>query len=212
MESIETSLGDADGLKWFNWLYLDVTRTILAQAPAMGWNRPQWIVRLDVVFANLYFDAIQSVLTGGKPPKSWQVLFDARFIGGIDRIQYALAGMNAHINHDLALALLQTDKEFNVIPTHGSPEHADFELVNVILECILPQVLHTLAQGPFSQVLQDTGKIGRLLAMWNVRAARDLAWDFADHLGNLPGFAQAFARATQDQLTGAIGRGILALK
>ena len=37
----------------------------------------------------------------------------------MDRIQFALAGMNAHINHDLALALLTTDAQRNVVPDDG---------------------------------------------------------------------------------------------
>ena len=38
-------------------------------------------------------------------------MLSARFTAGIDRIQFALAGMNAHINHDLSLALLATDQQ-----------------------------------------------------------------------------------------------------
>jgi len=36
-------------------------------------------------------------------PSSWNAMLRARFTAGIDRIQFALAGMNAHINHDLSL-------------------------------------------------------------------------------------------------------------
>jgi len=43
----------------------------------------------------------------------------------VDRIQFALAGMNAHIDHDLALALLQTDGELHLTLKLQSPEHDD---------------------------------------------------------------------------------------
>jgi len=56
---------------------------------------------------------------------------------------------------------------------------------------------------------QDTGEAGRLLAIWNVRVARDLAWDFADHLWNLQGVSRDFALEAQDKLTGVIGRTLL---
>ena len=39
-----------------------------------------------------------------------------------------LAGMNAHINHDLALALLATDAGLNVIPVAGSAGSADYRI------------------------------------------------------------------------------------
>src|SRR5262249_54587666 len=114
--------------------------------------------------------------------RSWQALFEARHKPGIDRIQFALAGMNAHINHDLSLALLQTDDEFD--PGKTSREHDDFEQVNQLLGSLIPQALNKLATGIVGEVVQDTGKIGRLTALWDVKAARDLAWDFADHLRN----------------------------
>jgi hypothetical protein len=211
MNRIDAALPGSDGLKWFNWLYRLVTDAVKNSPPAEGFKDPQWLSGLDVVFANLYFAAIESALSGGRTPKSWQALFEAREKAGIDRIQFALAGMNAHINHDLSLALLQTDAEFSIIPTTASPEHDDFERVNGLLGDVLPQALHTLATGIVGKAIQDTGKIGRLLALWDVRAARDLAWDFADHLRHLSGLSRQFALAAQDQVTGVVGRTLLAI-
>ena len=67
------------------------------------------------------------------------------------------------------------------------------------------------ATGIVGEAIQDTGKIGRLLALWDVRAARDLAWDFADHLRNLKGLTRHFAVDAQDQVTGVLGRTLLAI-
>jgi hypothetical protein len=78
-----------------------------------------------------------------------------------------------------------------------------------LLEAVLPRALKFLATDVLGQIAQDTNRIGRLLANWNVRVARDLAWDFADHVRNLSGFARDFALRSQDKLTGAIGRGLL---
>src|SRR5262249_24318688 len=127
MNSIQAALPGNDGLKWFNWLYLLVTNSVRNSPPAADWKDPKWLTRLDVVFANFYFDAIQSALTGGRTPKSWRALFEARNRTGIDRIQFALAGMNAHINHELSLALLQTDSDSGIKPGKTSAEHDDFE-------------------------------------------------------------------------------------
>ena len=57
-------------------------------------------------------------------------MFEARYRTGIDRIQFALAGMNAHINRDLALALLATNAELNIVPAPCSPESDDYQAVN----------------------------------------------------------------------------------
>jgi hypothetical protein len=210
MEAIDSVLASSDGLKWFNLLYLMVTKSVKAQPPATGFLDPGWVDRLDVVFANLYFSAIAGwERQPAGTPAAWQALFEARQRTGIDRIQFALAGMNAHINHDLALALLQTDDEMHLTPGPNSPEHQDFESVNSLLEATLPQALTFLATGILGELAEDTGKIGQLLAIWDVGVARDLAWDFADHLRNLTGLARAAALSIQDKITGALGRSLL---
>jgi hypothetical protein len=210
MEAIDGLLPTTDGLKWFNLLYLDVTRKVDTVPPPGGWRDPQWLTRLDVVFAKLYFGAVLGWLTGTSGvPESWQALFEARFSAGIERIQFALAGMNAHINHDLALALLQTDTEMNLTPAKDSGERSDYESVNAILEEVLPQALTLLANGILGQAAEDSGAVGRFLAIWNVRAARDLAWDMSDNLRALDGAARAVYLASQDQITGVLGRSLL---
>lgn len=210
MQTIDTLLPDSDGLKWFNLLYLLVTKEVQANHDTSTFADPAWVARLDVVFANFYFKAIADFLNqSGSTASSWSALFEARSRTDVDRIQFALAGMNAHINHDLALALLQTNQEMNLVPSHDSPEHNDYEKVNDLLETVLPKALEFLATGILGQIAQDTGKIGRLLAIWNVRVARDLAWDFSDHLRHLNGILREVALDSQDKLTGAIGRALL---
>lgn len=210
MTAIDAILPGTDGLKWFNWLYLEVTTAVQNNPLAGGFNNPQWLSRLDVIFAEFYFAAVSGFLQGRETPSSWRALFDARHTPGIERIQFALAGMNAHINHDLSLALLQTNAELNLAPVKGGPEHSDFERVNDILETLLPATLDVLAQGgPIGEAAEDTGKVGQLLAIWNVRQARDLAWDFADHLKPLGPLRRQLALLAQDKLTGVIGRSLL---
>jgi Family of unknown function (DUF5995) len=210
MQAIDNLFASGDRLKWFNLLYLNVTQKVDTQPPAGGWESPLWLTRLDVVFGQMYFTAVTNWLQNSPDvASSWKALLEARFAAGIDRIQFALAGMNAHINHDLALALLQTDTDMKVVPTTDSPEHDDFERVNGILKAVLPEALQYLATGIAGELAQDTGKIGRLLAIWDVQAARDLAWDFADHLRSLDGMARSVALAAQDQVTGVLGRSLL---
>lgn len=208
MQQIDALLSSDDGLKWFNRLYFMVTQQV-DQRPESGWRSPDWLLRLDVAFAQLYFDAVEACLNAKEVPSAWQALFDARRRPGIDRIQFALAGMNAHINHDLALALLATDQQLNLVPNLESPEHEDFLAVNDLLNSLMPQTLSMLATDTLGVLAQDTGKIGRLLAFWNICEARNLAWDFADHLRLLPESSRGLALNAQDKMTGALGRAIL---
>jgi hypothetical protein len=209
LQAMDTALPNTDGLKWFVKIYIMVTTGVKNNPAATSFLDPAWMTRLDVVFANFYFSALAAFLKGSPVPSSWQALFEARNRTGIDRIQFALAGMNAHINHDLALALLQTNQEKQINPNSQSPQHTDFESVNNIIETALPSTLQVLASDKLGELAQDTGKIGKLLAIWSVRAARDSAWDFADHLRNFNGTERQVALNLQDKITGALGRSLL---
>jgi hypothetical protein len=209
LQRIDSLLANGDGLKWFNHLYVMVTGEVNNNPPSAGWSDHLWISALDVNFARSYFQALIGMLTGADGPKSWQALFEARSRPEVDRIQFAIAGMNAHINHDLALALLQTNDQLGLTPDLASPEHRDFEYVNGLLAAVLPSALAILATGIVGELAQDTGNIGRLLAIWDIRAARNLAWDFSDHLRHLNGLAREIALAAQDQVTSVVGRSVL---
>ncbi len=212
MESIDQLLPDGDGLKWFNRLYLMVTKQVDLNPPMGGWKDADWLLRLDVVFAGLYFGAVAVFLSGDSSvASSWSAMLSVRYAVGIDRIQFAMAGMNAHINHDLALALLATDQQMSLVPDAASPQHADYEAVNGLLDTVMPSALQMLAVGVLGELAQDTGKIGRILAFWNMCRARDLAWGFADHLRGLDYGARQVALAAQDQMTGVLGRAILSV-
>src|ERR1035438_8099602 len=108
MQAIDAICGDGDGLKWFNWLYLDVTRAVQARLAAGGFQDAAWMAALDVQFADLYFGALRGALSGLVAPQCWQVLVQRRDCPALARIQCAMAGVNAHINHDLPIAIVRT--------------------------------------------------------------------------------------------------------
>ncbi len=211
MQAIDALLPDEDGLKWFNRLYLMVTQEVDLNPPGGAWKNPEWLLHLDVVFAGLYFTAIREFLTSTRTPSAWAALFEARFTTGIDRIQFALAGMNAHINRDLAMALIQTNADLNMVPVFGGPEHTDYLAVNTLLQSVTPAAMSMLSSGPLGELAEDTGKIGRHLAAFDIMAARDAAWDFACQLRDLPALARHAAVAAQDAITGQLGRTILTI-
>ena len=212
MEAIDSLLPNDDGLKWFNLLYKMVTVAVVNNPPPQGWNDPQWISRLDVIFARLYFDAISSsIQNSGGTPRAWQALFEARFNAGIDRVQFALCGMNEHINHDLPLALVQLSNELQMAPDDNSPQHADFQSVNNILDVVEPEAIRILATGLVGQVSQHLGRLDDVLAMLKVRKARDTSWTNAEILWQIRSvqlLRNKFLR-TLDRLTGFAGRGLL---
>ena len=186
LQDMDSLLPSDDGLKWFNLLYLKVSESVRDNPPPAGWEAPQWLERLDVVFANLYFDAVVNWQRNPtKTARSWVPLFESRRRPDIMRIQFALAGMNAHINHDLPIALVQVNNEKGVQPDRRSAEYRDFEYVNNILEAAEAKIKPYVATGIVGVIDEDLGEVDDVIAMWNVRKARETAWVNAELLWHL---------------------------
>ena len=80
MTAIDQRLPDADGLKWFNRLYLRVTSGVRNAVAGPAFEDPAFMTALDVVFANLYFTALASADDGDAgAPAAWRPLRARRF-------------------------------------------------------------------------------------------------------------------------------------
>jgi hypothetical protein len=214
MQMIDEVLPAEDGLKWFNWLYLRVTERVAQETAAHRWRDGAWLERLDVVFGNLYFDAIRAWLTEpARCPRAWVPLFDARPRRGIDRLQFAIAGMNAHINRDLAVAIVHLSQAEGAGPDRSGPHHADYVQVNDVLEAVETAAADTLATGLLGYIAR-LGRADDQLALWSVREARNAAWTHAEVLWQLRGIPALAGQylATMDRMAGFAGRGLLLAK
>jgi len=201
MEAIAKPLGVNDGVRRFNEMYLEVTRTVGAQVAGNAFERPRFMSRLDVVFAQLYFDAVADDAAGKKMPRAWAPLFEARSKKGIAPLQFAIAGMNAHINHDLALALVVTAKEFKVKLNRGTPHHRDFTAVDGLLARVQDEIKEKFTTGVVRDIDRIGGRLDDLLANWSIERARDNAWTQAQTLSALGG-----SKVLREQFLVAMGR------
>ena len=205
MRAIDGALAPQDGIAAFNRLYLAVTEAVEAEAPAF--DAPEFLARLDVRFACLFFDTLR----GRAAPRAWVPLIEARARAGVVPLQFALAGMNAHINRDLPVALVETWTERGGEPRRGGPEHRDFLRVNGLLAATEARVKPSLVTGPLRLADDALGRLDDVLAMWNVEQARDAAWTNAETLWALratPALAADYLR-TLDGMVGFAGRGLL---
>jgi len=211
MEQIDTVLPRKDGVAYFNRLYLQVTKAVQAATANVTFADPSFTERLDVVFAGLYFAAEATLGTGATCPVAWRPLVEER---SADRapIQFAIVGMNAHINHDLPIAVVQTCKELGLAPDDGSTQHADYQRVNGILAGVEGQVAGWFETGLIADIVDVTPKdVDNALAMWSITDARDLAWSHAEllwRLRNDPVLADAYGDVLA-RLVEISGRGIL---
>ncbi|HWZ13582.1 MAG TPA: DUF5995 family protein [Acidobacteriaceae bacterium] len=214
MQSIDAACIDGDGLKWFNWLYLQVTQAAETRILSAGFSNPDWLAQLDVQFARLYFTALQSALDGAaaqQPPGCWRALFDRRGQVQTARIQFALAGINAHINHDLPMAIVATCEATGTVPQHGSTQYNDYTALNATLDGLIESAKHTLNVRLLGDVLPPASNVEDTIAAWSVSAAREAAWKNAEilwHLRAVPLLASNFMD-TLDGLTTVAGKTLL---
>jgi len=211
MTRIASSLPEADGVARFNDLYLAVTIAVAAQAVADGFEDPAFLSRLDVAFADRYFAAVDAAASGGPVPQAWAPLFDARGRRDVAPIQFALAGMNAHINFDLCLAVVDVCQELGIEPDTDSPQHRDYLSVNPILARVQEDVKRRF-ESELLEVADDAlGRVDDVIATWSVVRARDAAWTHAEVLWSLRLLPALSADYTLSigRIVGLAGRGLL---
>lgn len=188
MSAIESALPADDGVATFNRMYRQVTDLVDAAVDAGTFGAGDFLARLDVHFANLFFEAYAADEAGAPVPAAWAPLFDARVKPGTHPIQFALAGMNAHISHDLPGAVVLTCRERGVAPVDGSVEHVDYTTTNEVLEQAKDQVKGWFTSGLVAAVDDLGGRVDDALAMFGIHLARaaawqvaQLQWDLVDH-------------------------------
>ena len=212
MTAIDSQLPDSDGLKWFNRLYLQVTRGVRQAVSGPAFRDARFMTELDIVFANQYFAAIAAgEVDVSRAPSAWRPLLRARSSRGIARLQFALAGMNAHINRDLPQGIVQVFEALGGDPTSDQARRQDFDSVNDLLERVEAEVKADFSVGAIAVVDDLAGRADDVAAMWKVRAARHAAWTNAEVLWTLrrtPHIREAFFDKL-DGLTGLAGKGLL---
>jgi hypothetical protein len=211
MQTIDGTCVDGDGLKWFNWLYLEVTQAVEMRVSSGGFSDPAWLAELDIQFAGLYFAALKAFLTGGPCVECWQVLFASRGNAAIARIQFALCGINAHINHDLPEAIVKTCQATATAPQHPSAQYSDYTSLNSTLDGIIESAKQTLHVRLLGDPLPAVSHLEDMMAAWSVSAARANAWQNSEilwHLQGVPALADGFEDAL-DGLTTVAGKALL---
>ena len=211
LDAVAAALDARDGLSWFNRLYRAMTEAVVKHAARGAFQDPPFLETLDCVFADLYFGAIRDHLVDGSEPRAWTPLFDARAQQGIAPLQFAVAGMNAHINRDLVAALLTTFEKFGGEPARGSARHNDYQRINAVLSEVHVQAKAFLFSELLSEIDEHLGRADDIAELWSLERARDAAWvglEVQWQLRPLPWLASG-QFAALDKLVGCTGRCLL---
>ncbi|MEJ8633749.1 DUF5995 family protein [Streptomyces sp. MS2.AVA.5] len=195
-----------DGVAVFNRVYLAVTEEIDRRIAAGDFPDRRAAATLDVLFARRYLTAVDAAAAGERPPACWRPLFQYRRHPGIHPVQFALAGINAHIGHDLALAVVDTCR---VLDCEPADLEGEFDRVGDILTLLEERIREDLMPGP--DLLEIADPLTHLLGAWSLDRARDGAWSAARLLWGvrtLPELADEFTERL-DTGVGLVGRCLL---
>ena len=211
MNEIAAALPATDGVACFNRLYLAVTTNVIAAEQSGTFASTAFLSALDVAFGNLYFGALSQLEAGGAPPRAWAPLFATRSRTDIAPLQFALAGMNAHINRDLPVGLVQTFAALGLDMARPSPQATDYDSVNGVLATTETSVAATYFTPLMATLHRDFHGVDDVVANWSVREARAAAWTNGATLWQLrdqTAVSRGYLEAL-DGLVGFAGRGLL---
>ena len=215
LRELEAAGPRRDGVACFARLYREVTEGVRADLGGQHFADAHFLERLDVTFAGLFFSALEAYERDpASAPRAWVPLLANRSSPGIAPLQFALAGMNAHINRDLPVALVTTCRGLAAGLDERSPEHGDVERVDLLLAQVEARVKRSYVTGWLAWVDRLVHRFHRLddvVAMWDVGRARDAAWTNGQALWALrdvPPLADEFLLAL-DRIVGLASRGLL---
>lgn len=201
------------GITQFSDLYLTITQSIWDHIEEGNFFADNdYLKRLDIVFANHYLDALRVWASDrGRPPRAWGLLFDLENNGEILAVQLAGGGVNAHINFDLAFAVVDAGRD--VGDTDVAGREGDYDKVNDVFAEEMDTLLDRLRtfRETRGEDVRRLSTVGRLLTEM-VAAARRVAWEAAELLWpqERDSLGWAAQRALMDRAAWALGRTVLA--
>jgi len=162
---------------YFAVLYRQVTIRIKEGIENNEFEDNQRMEKLDILFAQRFFDAYDTYLNESTPTKSWTCAFEASKSTGHMVLQHLLLGINAHINLDLGIATVETMKGKNLLEILN-----DFDRINLILSELVDGVKANLSKvSPvFGFLIQFANGKDEILLNFSIQLARDGAWKFAN--------------------------------
>jgi hypothetical protein len=206
MRALDASLPERDGIAVFNRVYLAVTEAVDGRIDAGRFTDARAAATLDVRFAERYLAAVDADSGERRAPACWRPLFQFRRHPGVRPLQFALAGINAHIGHDLALAVVDTCRSLDCEPADVEDE---FDRVGDLLVSLEERIREDLMPGP--DLLQIADPLTHLLGAWSLERAREATWTAARALWALRGLPDVAEEFTErlDTAVGFAGRMLL---
>ncbi|WP_194777998.1 DUF5995 family protein [Pararhodonellum marinum] len=163
-------------LGYFAGLYRQVTIRVKEGIGKNEFEDNPRMEKLVCLFAQRYFDALETFKQGEKPTTSWLRTFESAQSSAYMVLQHLILGINAHINLDLGIAAVETAGIGKLETIKG-----DFDKINLILGEMVDGVKKEIGKiSPIFKLMMRLAK-GRdiMLVNFSIQIARNGAWKFA---------------------------------
>lgn len=168
-------------------VYAHMTRKVLRRMQGPFFLDPDWIERVAVRFADMYFDALAAFDGRRRPPPAWHLAFDSATRRRCFLLQDIVLGVNAHINNDLPqvlAAILRAEGDWPDQP-RLLRRRFDHDQINRVLYEIIPAV-EGEAASHYGRLVGSLGRImgglDETLATFGLKQYRDKTWRNAQFL------------------------------
>jgi hypothetical protein len=181
---IDDSVKNNNRAGYFAALYYKVTNGVKQGIRNNVFEDGPRMETLDVLFANRYLTAYAQWMNKKPTTDAWRVAFETVGKRRPLVLQHLLLGMNAHINLDLGIAVVQAANGQDLQNSSN-----DFNRINAIISSLTNQVISELNR--VSPLLSLMGlhatNYNSILIQFSIDNARDGAWRFAEELAILNG-------------------------
>jgi len=193
---------------YFAALYHKVTCKVKEGILAGEFEDDKRMEQLDVIFASRYIAAYRQWQQKQQPSASWALAFSIFTKPRKMVLQHLLIGMNAHINLDLGIAVVETARAVN---QPLAQVHKDFNAINTILSALTYEVINELNQvSPLMSLAGLHAQNNSILIQFALGNARDGAWCFAEDLYGRTGSDYLKLINSRDADINKLGLGIVA--
>lgn len=180
-EIILAAEANQSAIGYFAALYRRMTLAVADGIKQNKFENGPRMEKLDIVFAQRYFEALALYQIGKAPTKSWKLAFDTAKSDQITVIQHLLLGINAHINLDLAIAASEISTKADILSLEK-----DFNQINTIISGLIDDTKLRMSKIwlPFKifTSLLDTESDG--IVNFSIKVARGFSWENAKNLTN----------------------------
>lgn len=210
-DELEDLLPEGDGVRWFVTVHKAMSETVAHDITTKAFLNPTLLEQLDIHLCTFFFDAVAADARGETKEirHSWRPLFERRHDTGIEPVQFAMAGINAHIATDLARAVRVTCQMAEMEVDRDTDLYRDYVRINDLETDLREKIKGQLYTEAMKTLGRRLGKIDEMLETFGFWAAREAAWISADVMEKLPDVLEGTHAEFLDRTTGFANRLLL---